>query len=223
MTGPSLTATYSMWNVPLDTVSINSTKFLGNLASYYVPYSRSTFWRIAATAGVGTGHTGIATHATASAITYIIGNEVRTTATPTPVPTPTPTPTDVPTPTPATATPSTATPTTGPVCAGVNPVTTINTIGKGQSPSNNQKLSHTITGNIIDPGSYRVTAHRIQVCASTTVEALVTDSSGVPANSAGGSLSCDPAGCSGVVNATEKYRSVSQDGSDKDSITLIPK
>ena len=96
------------------------------------------------------------------------------------------------------------------------------TIGKGQSPSNNPKVVHTITGNIVDPGSLGDTAHRIPVCAGTEVTAVVTDSTGTPTNTAGGSLTCDSAGCSGVVNVTEKYKSVSSDGKDTDRMTLLP-
>jgi hypothetical protein len=39
----------------------------------------------------------------------------------------------------------------------------------------------------------------------------------------GGNLSCDSAGCSGMVNATEKYTSVSSDGKDTDRMTLLAK
>jgi len=102
------------------------------------------------------------------------------------------------------------------------PVRSITTIGKGQSPSNNPKLVHVITGNIVDPGSLRETAHRIPVCAGTVVNVVVSDSTGTPTNSAGGSLSCDSAGCSGTVNVTEKYKSVSSDGKDTDRMTLLP-
>jgi hypothetical protein len=56
----------------------------------------------------------------------------------------------------------------------------------------------------------------------TEVTTAVTDSTGTATNTAAGSLTCDSAGCSGVVNATEKYQSTSQDGRDKDSITFIP-
>jgi len=106
-------------------------------------------------------------------------------------------------------------------------VDSIVTIGKGQSPSNNPKVFHMITGNIIDPTSVcpdngACKAHRIPVCAGTLVTAAVTDQTGTPTNTASGSLTCTPAGCSGVVNVVEKYKSVSADGKDTDRMTLIP-
>ncbi len=135
-----------------------------------------------------------------------------TAATPTP---PTPAPTTPPMPT---ATPPTSTP----ACADLWPVTAIVTIGKGQSPSNNPKVSHTITGNIIDPDSLGATAHRIPVCAGSFVDAVVTDTSGGATNTARGSLTCATVGCSGIVDVTEKYKSVSADGSDTDRMTFVP-
>jgi hypothetical protein len=130
--------------------------------------------------------------------------------TPTPTATATPSPTQEPTPTPVT-------------CAATWPETTVVTVAKGQSPTNNPKVSHAITGHIIDPGSLRDTAHRIQVCAGTQVTSTVTDTTGSPTNTAAGGLLCTPGACSGVVDVTEKYQSISQDGKDKDSITFIPK
>jgi hypothetical protein len=116
------------------------------------------------------------------------------------------------------------TPTPTPVtCAGTWPETTVVTIAKGQSPTNNAKVSHAITGHIIDPGSLRDTAHRIEVCAGMQVTSAVTDATGSPTNTAAGGLLCTPSGCSGVVDVTEKYQSVSQDGKDRDSITFIPR
>jgi hypothetical protein len=109
------------------------------------------------------------------------------------------------------------------MCAATWPETTIVTVAKGQSPTNNAKVSHEITGHIIDPGSLRDTAHRIKVCAGTRVTSTVTDATGGPTNTAAGGLLCTSGGCSGVVDVTEKYQSISQDGRDKDSISFIPK
>ncbi len=125
-------------------------------------------------------------------------------------PTPTPTATPLPTPTPD-------------LCTAAWPVTRISTTAKGQSPSDNAKVSHEITGHIIDPGSLRDSAHRIEVCAGTRITTTILDTTGIPTNTAAGGLSCTPDGCSGVVEVTEKYQSVSSDGRDKDSISFIPK
>lgn len=138
-------------------------------------------------------------------------------------PTPTATPTASPTATP-TATP-TAPPTPPPLperCTPDWPVIKVVTTAKGQSPTNNAKVTHVITANIIDSGSLGDTAHRIKVCAGTLVTSVVTDTTGTPVNTAGGSLTCNATGCSGVVNVTEKYRSISADGRDRDSITFLP-
>ena len=105
-----------------------------------------------------------------------------------------------------------------------NPVTTVNTIGKGQSSSNNLKVLHAITGNIVDPTSLGPTANRIPLCAGTEVSIVVSDTTGVPVTTAGGSLSGNGSTLlSGFVNATEKYRSVSADGTDVDRMTLLPR
>jgi hypothetical protein len=146
------------------------------------------------------------------------------TATPTFTPTASPSPTSEPTPT-ATATPTftpTASPTGAPLCRDFWPVAKVCTIGKGQSASNNAKLGHCITGNVVNPGSLGATAHRIPVCRGTRVSAVVTDTTGTPANTSDGSLTCDASGCEGVVNTVEKYKSVSQDGKDTDRMALIP-
>ena len=135
-----------------------------------------------------------------------------------PTHTPTPTATLTPTATP-TATP---TPPSEPPCAYIWETSIICTMGKGQSPSNNPKVSMCITGNIVDPGSLGDTAHRIPVCAGTEVRVVVTDLTGTPAVSAGGSLSCNSAGCTGVVYATEKFIVNSADGKDTDRMTLLP-
>jgi hypothetical protein len=127
-------------------------------------------------------------------------------------PTPTSTPTSSPTPTPTAVN----------TCAGLWPASKACTIGKGQSPSNNSKLSHCITGHIVNPSELGANAHRIPVCSGTRVDVTVTDTTGTPTNSSDGSLSCNASGCSGVVKAVEKYKSVSQDGRDTDRMTLIP-
>ena len=130
------------------------------------------------------------------------------TSTPTPSATPTPTPVSTPTPT---------------LCVVTWPESQVVTIAKGQSPTNNAKLVHTIRGHIIDPNSLGASAHRIEVCSGTEVSASVSDTSGSPSNTASGSLQCTTDGCQGQVNVTEKYQSTSADGRDKDSITFIPK
>jgi hypothetical protein len=42
-----------------------------------------------------------------------------------------------------------------------------------------------------------------------------------PTNTGGGNLSCNSTVCIGIVNATEKYTSVSSDGKDTDRMTLL--
>jgi hypothetical protein len=128
-------------------------------------------------------------------------------------PTPTSTPTATPTPT-ATAEPT---------CTDHWLPTMICTIGKGQSPSNNAKVSMCVTGNIVDPAALRDTAHRIPVCAGSEVDVRITDVTGIPSVSASGTLSCSSAGCSGVVQSTEKFTATSADGKDVDRMTFIPK
>jgi hypothetical protein len=110
-----------------------------------------------------------------------------------------------------------------PPCAYVWKTTQICTIGKGQSPSNNAKVSMCVTGNIVDPAALRETAHRIPVCAGSEVDVRVTDVTGIPSVSASGTLSCSSAGCSGVVQSTEKFTATSADGKDVDRMTFIPK
>jgi len=122
-----------------------------------------------------------------------------------------PTPTPGPTPTPS-------------LCPTIWPETRIITTAKGQSPTNNAKVTHEIVGHIINPGAVSDSAHRIQVCAGTRVTSFVKDASGTSAtNTALGSLRCTPGACWGNINIVEKYRSVSSDGQDRDSITFVPK
>ena len=134
-----------------------------------------------------------------------------------------PTTTSTTTTTAAPTTTTSTTTTTVAACSTLNPVTTINTIGGGQSPSNNPKLSHNVTGNIVGAGSLGSSVTRIPVCAGTSVSTALVDSTGTPTvtkSSAG--LSCSSAGCSGTINATEKYTAKSADGKDTDTLTFLP-
>lgn len=134
----------------------------------------------------------------------------------TPVDTATPTSTRTPTPT---NTP-TNTPTT---CEARWPVTTIATFGKGRNVANNTKVSHAITGNIVNPGSYGPTSSKIALCAGTSVSVVVTDTTGTPAVTADSpGIQCAPSGCSVVsLTAMERYIAVSSDGTDIDRISLL--
>jgi hypothetical protein len=100
-------------------------------------------------------------------------------------------------------------------------------MGKGQSPSNNPKVFHWITGHIQNPGSLGDTAHRIPVCPGTTVTAQVSDSTNPPTNEAinspnSSNITCDNTGCTVVaIQGTEKYISRALDGKDTDRMSLI--
>jgi hypothetical protein len=110
-------------------------------------------------------------------------------------------------------------------CLADNPaVTTIETIGKGQSPSVNPLIAHSITGHIVDAAGLSGTAHRIKVCAGTTVTAVVTDTSGGTPSNLSNNLDfiCTIGGCSGPINVKTQYKSTSTGTSDSDSITFLP-
>jgi hypothetical protein len=135
---------------------------------------------------------------------------------PTAGPSPTVTPTPSPMPTPTTIPNS---------CLEAWPVVTVLTAGKGNSPSNNAKVVHAITGHIIDPSKLASEENRIHVCLGTTVSAAVTDLTGGSAlnqaNSSG--ISCDSVGCTAVnIQHKEKYISRSADGTDTDRFSLVP-
>jgi hypothetical protein len=90
------------------------------------------------------------------------------------------------------------------------------------------KVSHLITGNIIDPDSVcpesdgTCTAHRIPLCTGTTVFIDITGSTD-NTNIGKGNIFCDGSRCSvGAMISTEKYKSVSNDGTDTDRMTLLP-
>jgi hypothetical protein len=128
----------------------------------------------------------------------------------------------------ATSTP-TPSPTAGPTCVQLNPVVTINTTAKSNSPVNNTKVIHAITGNIVDAATVKSNAQRIPVCAGTVVNMIVTDVTNPPtnraqntANSAG--IECFNFGCQIFnIQETQKYISRSSDGKDTDRMTILPK
>jgi hypothetical protein len=110
-------------------------------------------------------------------------------------------------------------------------VVTINTTGKSNSPTNNTKVIHAITGNIIDAASVRSDAHRISVCEGSVVSIFVTDATNPPSlladnteNSSG--IECFPltSNCQifNIVNK-QRYTSRSSDGTDTDKMTILPK
>ncbi len=113
-------------------------------------------------------------------------------------------------------------------CTDANPVATLVTIGKGQSPSNNPKVSHSIVGNIVDPaGRLNNKSSRIPVCSGSGVAIAISDLTGGLSVTPGGTLSCSASGgsgsCSGIISQTEKYIARSGDGKDTDRMTLLAK
>ena len=132
-----------------------------------------------------------------------------------PSPTATPTPSPIPTP-------------TVPPDSYIEawPLITVLTIGRGNSPSNNAKVVHAITGFIINPISLSQEENKILVCQGTTVTVAVTDLTGGSAlnlaNSSG--ITCDSSGCTAVnIQRKERYISRSADGTDTARISLVAK
>ncbi|MBW2691233.1 MAG: hypothetical protein JRE57_01185 [Deltaproteobacteria bacterium] len=218
MPGDEVTYTYIVGPVSAYTATVEVTDDkLGVVATdLVVPILGVVEFSVTATIFETTTNTAWITAASNTACQLPSAGASVTVTVPTPTPTLTPTPTQTLTPTP------TPTATAEPTCSDLWLPSMICTIGKGQSPSNNPKVSMCITGNIVDPGSLGNTAHRIPVCAGTEVSVVVTDLTGTPAVSAGGSLSCNSAGCTGVVNVTEKFIVNSADGKDTDRMTLLP-
>ena len=121
---------------------------------------------------------------------------------------------------------ATPVPTPEPSCLTDWPEVTINTLGKGNSPTKNNLVKHEITGHIIDPTSLLENAHRILVCQDSFVRAVITTPGGFPANNTAlGSLDCTSNRhvCEGTVSGTEVYRSVNDAGSDTDRMQLVPR
>ena len=140
------------------------------------------------------------------------------------------TPSATPTATASAAPTAVPTPTAPPglTCVEENPLSRIVTTGKSNSPTNNAKVTHAITGNIVDPTSLSSSAHRITVCRGTTVTAVVSDTTDVNGradNSANSdSIECASFGCQAfLIQSTQKYISRSDDGTDTDRITLVVK
>jgi hypothetical protein len=116
---------------------------------------------------------------------------------------------------------ATATPTPGPRCQDLWPIVTIHTLGKHPVPNvnDNPKVSHSITGHIVDPGHLKETACRIRVCPDTTVTATIEDSAGPGGSNTSNSANmvCVGNTCSVTsIRSTEKYTARSADGSDTD-------
>ncbi|UCE86041.1 MAG: hypothetical protein JSU66_17230 [Deltaproteobacteria bacterium] len=109
------------------------------------------------------------------------------------------------------------------------PVITIPTIAKGQSASQNAKVSHEVTGHIVGgAAAYGDTAHRIKICADTQVDIVITCSpEGCPeggpfiTKQVGGDF-CTGAGCTVPLADKFKYVVTSGDGKDTDAVTLLP-
>jgi hypothetical protein len=78
-TGPSVTPSASTaFYLYIHTVSIDPSHFAGFFSYYLTGYPHPTlYYVISATAGSGAGHSGYYSYATASAVVYTIGNEIR--------------------------------------------------------------------------------------------------------------------------------------------------
>ena len=119
---------------------------------------------------------------------------------------------------------------TGPIdipdaCLDAWPEDTVETIGGGQSPTNNPKVSQSITGNIVGGAeAYGEKASRIKICAGSFVTIVINDSTGTPTvTELSPGIGCGAGGCSVIsLTATEKYKVKSNDGKDTDRITLLP-
>jgi hypothetical protein len=110
-------------------------------------------------------------------------------------------------------------------CLDAWPEDTVETIGGGQSPTNNPKVSQSITGNIVGGAeAYGEKASRIKICAGSFVTIVINDSTGTPTvTELSPGIGCGAGGCSVIsLTATEKYKVKSNDGKDTDRITLLP-
>jgi len=113
---------------------------------------------------------------------------------------------------------TTTTSTTLPACGDPSFVT----IGGGQSPANNAKVTTTVFGSILTAQSSDT---RIAVCAGSTVTTVVSDTTGtaiVTKTSPGVVCGAGPACTIAGITATEKYTVKSADGKDTDTLTFLP-
>jgi hypothetical protein len=78
-TGPSITPdAVTAFFLNIHTVSIDPSHFVGFFSFYSAGYPHPTvYYLIEATAGEGAGHSGYYSYATADAVVYTIGNEIR--------------------------------------------------------------------------------------------------------------------------------------------------
>jgi hypothetical protein len=78
-TGPSVTPNANTaFYLDIHTVSIDPSHFAGFFSFYSAGFPNPTvYYAIAATAGEGAGHSGYYSYATATAVVYTIGNEIR--------------------------------------------------------------------------------------------------------------------------------------------------
>ena len=112
-----------------------------------------------------------------------------------------------------------------PSCEESNPVTTINTLAKGGSASNNAIVSTDVTGYIVGATDLGATASRIPVCSGTDVTTVTTDASGtatVATGSSGVSCGAGPNCVIAAINVTQKYTVRSADGADTDALAFVP-
>jgi hypothetical protein len=100
-------------------------------------------------------------------------------------------------------------------------ITVITTGGTGNA-SNDFKVKHFITGNVVDPNELKSSASKIEVCRGTNVSIAIVDDTGTPTvveNSLG--ISCTSGGCTILdIQSKQQYRAFSEAGDDKDRITI---
>lgn len=109
-------------------------------------------------------------------------------------------------------------------CAVDNPVTTVCTSGGQGSPEDNLKVTHCLTGNIINPFDVMHNAPRVSVCVGSSLSVTVSDATGTPKTTIkSGPLETNGSTTvSGVITERSSFESVSSDGKDTDRMTIDP-